>query len=98
MGSEFPGRRRADNQHSHNLHFHKEWGEKTAPGLVFPRADIFQTPLAALSELSSASLGWVPEHPSLCGKLSLPGRALGLITVAAIRCHKSIRSLLFLGR
>lgn len=34
----------------------------------------------------------------LRGKLSLPGRALGLITVTAIRCHKSIRSLLFLGR
>lgn len=59
MSSEFPGRRRADNQHSHNLHFHKEWGEKTAPGLVFPRADISvsQTPLAAPSDLSSASLG-----------------------------------------
>lgn len=64
-GSEVPGRRRVDNQHSRSRRFRKEWGEKPAPGLVFPRADISisQTPLAAPSRLSSTSLGWVPEHP-----------------------------------
>lgn len=53
---------------------------------------------------------WKPHpgsaEPAWAGDQSIPpsvapwqdGRALSLMTVTAIRCHKSIRSLLFLGR
>lgn len=49
----------------HGLRFCKEWGEETAPGLVFPRADIpiSQTPLAALSRPSSTSPDWEQSIP-----------------------------------
>lgn len=85
----------------HSQCFCKEWGEKTTPGLVSPRADISisQTPLAALS--SPGVPAWSGSRASLDlqlqGELSLPGRAPCLITATAIRCHKSIRSLLFPG-
>lgn len=49
----------------HSLRFCKEWGEETAPGLVFPRADISisQTPLAALSRPSSTRPDWEQSIP-----------------------------------
>lgn len=66
------------------------------PGLIFPSPKPLWQPCPG-----PAVPAWTGNRASLDlqlhGEMSLPGRAPCLITATAIRCHKSIRSLLFLG-